>query len=521
MERVFINKENALNKLVRSSIFLLFLGLTPAAFAEIAESFGLGARAVGFSGAGVASVNDWTSNFYNIAGMTSPLTERAIFGNQEKSEEAAGKIKLLKDDGSVANDEKGNKDAIDKKLEAEVLAKEDKPAHNMGMSYLLQVSGPQINPKTTNSDVATNIDLAKKNMVYGAVQMGLVFDTRSIVNTPKNMPIRVGLALSIRDNGTVATVNDTTIESYNFMRLGREAQRILIISGASAQVWKNRLSIGVGFSMFTGGKGKFDMQNVEIDPTGGQQTPNAQTQMDLTPSGGPVAGIQYRHNIKNRIVLVGFNYRGETYMQVDPLDASATTQLLQVALPLRLAIFDFYSPHTFTFGATYLHDEALKLSLDGEFQMWNRFQVNSARAEFMKRNNQTFDRFKNILLVKFGAESRPGRYISKLKDVPLFVRMGFSYIPAFTPDQNSYSNFLDNNKIMYSLGASYFLNANAIVKIPVELIFGFQHQIWMERTVTKKGDVLVPTNINDPAKQPDYSYSAQVFVFSLGALMKF
>jgi len=501
----------------------VFVAATTGIWAEMAESFGLGARAVGFSGAGVASVNDWTSGFYNMAGFTSPLSERAIFGNQEKSEEAAGKIKLLKDDGTLANDEKGNKDAIDKKLEAEVLAKEDKPQHQMGANYLFQVSTPKIIPTATNSDVAKNIDLAtnSKNMVYGAVQMGLGFDTRSILNTPKNLPIKVGLALSVRDNGTIATVNDTQVESYNFMRLGREAQRILIISGISGQVWRNRLSIGVGFSMFTGGKGAFKMDNVEIDPTGKTQTPNANTQMDLTPAGGIVAGFQYRHNIKNRIVLVGFNYRGETYMQVDPLDAVATTQLLRVELPLRLAIFDFYSPHTFTFGATYLHDEALKLSLDGEFQMWNRFQVNSARQEYMTSINQSFAKFKNTLSVKFGVETRPGRYISKLKEQPLFVRAGFTFIPSFTPDQNSYSNFLDNTKVGYSIGASYFLNSNAIVKFPVEIIFGFQHQIWMTRTSTKTGDALTTTTTYDATKNPDYTYSAHVFIFSLGSLIKF
>lgn len=502
---------------------ILILVATTSLSAEIAESFGLGARAVGFSGAGVASVNDWTSGFYNMAGFASPLSERAIFGNQEKSEEAAGKIKLLKDDGSLSSDEKGNKDAIDKKLEADVLAKEDKPSHQMGANYLFQVSSPKIVPKTTNTDVTKNIDLAtnSKNMVYGAIQMGLAFDTRSILNTPKNLPIKVGLALSVRDNGTIATVSDTSIESYNFMRLGREAQRILIISGVSGQVWKNRLSIGVGFSMFTGGKGRFEMNNVEIDPTGQTQVPNAQTQMDLTPAGGVVAGIQYRHNIKNRIVMVGFNYRGETYMQVDPLDANATTQLLQVNLPLRLAIFDFYSPHTFTLGATYMHDEALKLSLDGEFQMWNRFQVNSARQEYMAKINQTFRRFNNIISVKFGVESRPGRYISKLKEQPLFVRAGFTFIPAFTPDQNSYSNFLDNTKVGYSVGASYFLTANSIVKFPVEIIFGFQHQIWMSRTSTKAGEALTSTTSYDATKNPDYTYSAHVFVFSLGSLIKF
>lgn len=509
-----------MNKILRIGVLLAPLLVSPL-FAEIAESFGLGPRMVGFSGAGVASVNDWTSGFYNMAGVTSPMSERAIFGNQEKSEEASGKIKLLKDDGSLQSDDKGSKDAIDKKLEAEVIAKEDKPAHQVGMNYLFQASLPKISPTTTNDKIKTNVDLATKNMVYGAVQMGLVFDTRTLVNTPKNIPIRIGVALSLRDNGTIATVNDTTIESYNFLRLGREAQRILIIAGLGAQVWRNRLSIGVGYNMFTGGKGKFDMSNVPIDPTGVRQSPNAQTQMDLTPSGNIVAGFQYRQNIKNRILLIGFNWRGETYMQLDPLDADATTQLLQVNLPLRLAILDFYSPHTFTLGLTYLHDEALKLSLDGEFQWWNRFQVNSARQEYLTKVNQSFDKFKNIIVLKVGVESRPGRYIQKLREVPLFLRAGFSYVPAFTPDQNGYSNFLDNNKISYSLGLSYFLNSNSIVKFPVEIIFGFQHQIWLERTSEKTGDVLVATTNNEPANQPNYSYSGHVIVASLGVLTKF
>ena len=66
------------------------------------------------------------------------------------------------------------------------------------------------------------------------------------------------------------------------------------------------------FNTFTGGKGRFSMTNVEIDPTGKTQVPNAETQMDLTPAGAPVAGFQFRQNIKNRILMVGFNWRGET-----------------------------------------------------------------------------------------------------------------------------------------------------------------------------------------------------------------
>lgn len=503
---------------------IIILVATSVLRAEIAESFGLGPRMIGTSGAGVANINDWTASFYNMAGITSPLTDRAIFGNQEKSEEAAEKIKLLKDGSELQKekDERGNqssKDAIDKKLEAEVLSREDKPAHQMGMNYLFQATLPSIKPQNPGPETAKNIDLATKNMVYGALQMGLIFDTRTVLNTPKNMPIRVGLAMSVPQSA-VATVNDTKAESYNFVRYGREAQRMLIIAGLGAQVWRNRLSIGVGANTFTGGRGKFEMQNVEIDPTGNPQVPNAETQMDLTPTVAPVAGVQYRHNIKNRILLAGLSWRGEIMMQMDPLDANATTQLLRVGLPLRLAILDFYSPHTFTLGVSYLHDEALKISLDGELQLWNGFQVNSARAEYMRKEGEYFQRFKNIILVRLGAESRPGKYISKLSDVPLFVRAGLSFIPAFTPDQTGYSNFLDNSKIGYSLGASYFLNANSIVKVPVELLFGFQHQIMLSRTSIKSGDV-TSSLAYTTGNQPDYTYGGHVLVFSLGALMKF
>lgn len=503
---------------IPAGLLLLSLAST-AAQAEIAESFGLGPRMIGTSGAGVANVNDWTASFYNMAGVASPLSDRAIFGNQEKSEEAAVKIKLLKDDGSLQSKDQSNKDAVDKKLEQELLALESKATHQMGMNYLFQATLPSLSPQSMGPETAKNVDLAKKNMVYGALQMGLIFDTRSVINTPKNLPIRVGLALSVPQSA-VATVNDTKVESYNFIRYGREAQRMLIIAGVGAQLIRDRLSIGFGANTFTGGRGKFEMRNVEIDPTGNTQVPNAETQMDLTPAIAPVVGVQYRHKIKNRILLAGASWRSEIMMQLDPLDANATTQLLQVALPLRLAILDFYSPHTFTLGFTYLHDEALKLSLDGELQLWNRFQVNSARAAYMQKAGEYFERFKNIILVRLGGETRPGRYIRKLSDVPLFLRAGFSFIPAFTPDQTGYSNFLDNNKVGYSLGASYFLNANKIVKVPVELIFGFQHQIMLTRTSAKTGDVTSSLSYTS-GNQPDYTYGGHVIVASLGALMKF
>lgn len=499
------------------SLILLLAG--QRARADISESFGLGPRMIGSSGAGTANISDWTASYYNVAGIASPVSERAVTAGEEKSEEASGKIRLLKEDAALQSDEKAGKDAIDRKLESEVRAREDKPAHQMGMNYLFQATLPTLSPRTMGPETARNVELAKKSMAYGAIQMGFVFDTRAVIHTPKNLPVRVGIALSVPQSA-VATVNDTKIESYNFMRYGREAQRMLIVAGLGAQVWRNRLSLGVGANTFTGGRGKFEMKNVEIDPTGNTQVPNAETQMDLTPTVAPVAGVQYRHNIRNRVLLVGAAWRGEIMMKLDPLDANATTQLLQVGLPLRLAILDFYSPHTFTLGFTYLHDEALKLSFDGELQLWNRFQVNSARAAYMQKVGENFDPFRNIVVLRLAAETRPGRYIARLSEVPLFLRTGFSYTPAFTPDQTGYSNFLDNDKIGYSLGASYFLNANSLVKVPVELVFGFQHQVLLTRTSSKSGEV-TSSQAYTSGNQPDYTYGGHVMVASLGALMKF
>ena len=510
-----------LKKVLLTQLGLLILWITTPLSAELAESYGLGAKAVGFSGAGVASVNDWSSAFYNMAGVASPMPERSLLGNEEKSEEASEKIKLLKNDEAPADPEKAKQDALDQKLTEDLIAREEKPSHQVGMSYLYQASLMNLSPSSPASLKANeNMNLAKKGASYGAVQMGLIWDLRSILHTPKNLPIKLGLAMSIRDNGTVATVNDTSVQSYNFMRLGREAQRLLLIPGVGAQVWRNRLSIGVGYNTFTGGKGKFKMQNVEIDPTGATQVPNAETQMDLTPSGAPVAGIQYRHNLKksNRLLMAGFSWRGEMYMLMDPLHAEATTQLLAVNLPLRLSILDFYSPHTFTLGFTYFHDDSLKVSLDGEFQMWSRFMVNSARAEYMQKIGMTFDKFKNIAIFKLGVEARPGKYFEKMRSVPLVTRMGFAFIPAFTPDQTGYSNFLDNSKVAYSLGASYSIGSNSVMKAPVEITFGFQHQIWMTRTSTKSGEVLTSA---EAVNQPDYIYGAHVLIFTLGSSIKF
>lgn len=281
--------------------FLLIITST-AVSANMADSFGFGAKAIGQGGAGIASVDDWTAAYFNMAGLAAPIPPASAFLSQEKTE-SAEKIKLLKP---------GQADETKKEDEKAANEKKSDQTTSLGFSYLFQISSMDISPRGGfDPQVSKNMALAKDGANYGAVQLGLSWDVRSLVNTYKDLPVRFGLAISIRDNGTIASVNDTLVQSYNFQRLGREAQRIMIMSGIGFQAMKNRLSIGIGTSALAGGRGKFKMDKVEIDPTGSAQIPQAEVQMDLTPAIAPAAGIMYRQLIQRRVLMIGLAYRGD------------------------------------------------------------------------------------------------------------------------------------------------------------------------------------------------------------------
>lgn len=480
---------------------VFFIFTAGPVFSNLADSFGFSAKGIALAGARVANVNDWTSAYFNMAGLASPwpFTELSVYGTPY----------------TTAEGEPLSKDEI------ETLQKEERfyPTE-LGMNYLFQFSLPVIEPASSHPTVQDNIKKATRDMSYGAVQLGLAFDMRNIIDMPQNLPIKLGLAVAIRDNGLVAAVSDTSVESYNFLRLGREAQRLVLISGIGVQVWKDRLSIGLGSSMFAGGQGKFKMTDVDIDPTANEQIPEQEVLLDLTPSIAPVVGIQYRQPLnigqflQRKELMVGIAYRGEQYMELSPLSAEATTSLLAINLPLKLSILEFYTPHTLTFGLSYFHNVDLRFNLDFEMQFWNNFRLSDAKTYYYKNKKQyNIQRFHNIYFYpKFGSEIRLGSFIPNLRKEPLWLRTGFAYQPAFTPDQIEETNFLDNDKFIIALGAGYLLKPNKFVKVATELNFGVQWQIWTTRQSNKV--------IQDPLN-PSYVYSADVIILSLSASWRF
>ena len=290
------------------------------------------------------------------------------------------------------------------------------------------------------------------------------------------------------------------------MKLGKEAQSLSTQFGVAVQPWKGRLSIGVGTSLNFGGTGKMEASGIVIDPSGTRQSPQHQMFVDLKTRMGILAGIQYLHPFKFIDMQSGFSFRQEQFLNLENFQADASTSLLEIQLPLSISIIDQYSPHTFTASTNFrfkkpgfFHHWATTIEL--EAQLWSGYKIDDSTALLAGS-----PAFKNILIPRIGFEI-PFTLLSYST-----IRSGYSYIPAFTPDQVSITNYLDNNKHAISLGFGIILPRNFLVRIPTTLDAGLQLQLWEKRNSSKE----VSDQFN-----PDYSYKGHVIIFSLSASWRF
>jgi len=487
---------------------MLYILINTSIFANLMDAFGPSASGIGMAGAKTAIVNDWTSPFYNIAGLTYPVYEKKY--QVIKLKKTAIQENFL--DENPDQNLENNKIRLTNRYKT---VKASDIHHQIGISYMYQYPMMYVNTNSQSKKVNYNMQSSVSGMNYGAIYTGLVFDVRSIFKTPFNTPVRFGLTLGIRDNGTIMTLQDTSVKSYNFQKIGDEAQRIVILAGLSFQAWKKRLSIGFGVSALAGGSGDIRMNEVIIDPTGATQQPPQEVLMTITPVIAPTTGITYRQPIKYHNLFIALSYRSEIYMELDPLNAKATTKLMSIELPMQLSVLDYYTPHIITFGVAFeLKKSSYKFifTIDTEYQLWSKFKVSSARAL-----NETFTSFNDVFIGRFGADTPiPLHRIKKIKFLRsvryLRGRVGYAFHQAFTADQTKESNFLDNVKHVFSFGFSYLIKRSKYVKATTTLDLGFQYQYWAEReSVKETSDEL----------NPSYSYGGNLLMTSFSSSLKF
>ena len=490
--------------------------------AGLLESYGLGPSAIGKAEAVIATVNDWTAPYYNVAGLSYPTHHKITTTFTKKNKKKGKSFQPKIDDPTGLDIGSFEVGFTDSSKEVELNTFE------FGFAYLHQISFPNITINSNGNlpispNTANNIGIASQRINYGVIQLGINYNLASIIPMPYNVPFNLGLSLALRDDATLLALNDTSIEDYNFLKLGREPQIITVIMGLSGQIWKDRLSIGLGGSLAIGGKGEFKITDINVAPNT-SITPRHDFQVDINPTIAPVAGITYNQPIYNRPdeLHIAVSFRGEAQLKLSPLDAYAEVDLLLINLPLNLSILDFYTPHTILFGAnykTYLSPMDISVSIDGEYQFWSNFQISPSKQDYYKKIALEIPKMKDAFIAKIGIEIQP-------KNQPFTFSLGYAYHQSFVGNHNNYkSNFLDNDKHIVSLGASYYVFPKFLL-IPLKTKFdlGVQYQYWSNKTVSRS-ETSVQEDINGSPQTvnstPSYTYKAQLLVFTLGASLLF
>lgn len=247
----------------------------------------------------------------------------------------------------------------------------------------------------------------------------------------------------------------------DFELLGVRSQHQVIIVGASYAVteW---FSVGAGLSFLPSTAGT---NLVYIDNPTDQANVDVVLDQEQAGNVAPHLGVMFQPTPE---IQVGATWRGEVYLSVDVKneiqirgfqDNEDVFPVIQ-NLPNTLA----YSPHQFVAGASYKGD-GVKVVGDITYALWDRYL-----------NHQTVrdGQFRNTITPRLGVESELEPWFT--------VRTGIAYERSPVPDQTGRTNYVDNDRLIISLGSGHPLE---LFDYPVEVSWFVQGQYLVPRDVNK------------------------------------
>ncbi|WP_167320872.1 OmpP1/FadL family transporter [Desulfosudis oleivorans] len=424
---------------------------TPAGATHFGDTFGFSPEGMALGNAMTAKVDDWSAVYYNIAGLG--RSQHLVNG---KSQLFLGYINNAPD------------------LDIEIVRRE----------------------AATGDRLATNGD---RDLDTGTIVIGGVLDIGTLVHLPEMVSsTRLGLAIGLNDDQSVVKINDLDPRTHNFMRYGRECQRMLITTGMGFGFLHDTFGVGLGVTSFFTGEGTALLERVELQTE--SQSPPGQAKMDLKMEQALVMGAYFSPGKLWRsldTLELGVAYRAESQLDITPFRAIASTDLGGIPLNIKMALVDYYQPEMYSVGLAYSLNR-LTLSADLEFQQWSGFEFSTPMQENYGGELKEFD---DIFVPKLG--------LAYDFNPSLDLLFGYYYEPSFVPDEavSGRMNFLDNDKHVVSLGCVYQLPKLSMVKGNSEFSIGYQYQHLMDRDVIKTA----PTPEN-----PHYSYGGSCHSLMLG-----
>ena len=480
---------------------LFFAGYSVNLYANFAETYGCSAEGMARGGAMTATVNDWSSVFYNVGGLgrTVELTgQTAGTGGGEMT------LKLRKTEGETDT----KKEKFPSQIAISVLY--TFPQLTLKINRFGTDSGGNFYPVKT--------DAAKMNP-YGFTVIGGVLDINTIVKMPDAISsFRLGIGMGMNADLSLVKVNDLDPRTHDFASYGREIQNSMIMIGAGMGFLNDAFGGGVGVNVAFAGKGKMYMEaQLSADP----QVPLGQSTMDLTVAPGAIAGIYFSPGKFASVIDgldFGASYRQETVMKIDPFNAAAGILGGVINMNLMTAIQDYYSPHTVNGGIAYSR-WGLTLSADVNYEMWSK----STYSKVIKFHYIGIPNFNDILSYRGGIKYT----LPPAQLLTVDIMLGYAYVPSYlsknagtamgirigpvsTQVATGMFNMMDNDKHVGSIGFKFTVPKTWRLGGQFIACLSYQFQYLVPKKVNKNGYSVTNGTPDDMVStymlNPSYSY---------------
>ncbi len=307
----------------------------------------------------------------------------------------------------------------------------------------------------------------------------------------KNMSFhtKFGLIFILPDNlKSIYRAWDVDSSSPRWIRFGDYWDRIHVMAGLSIQPdempW---ISGGIGFRFIISARGylpdSYEIPGVDMDAeinslpdVTAQATGNVNMEIDTNMACTAGFMLTPFNNLR-----IGYSFRDSLSLIVHPLEANVSTQLhlngqpflFPIPLDLSVTFECYYWPREHNIGISYLLAEKILFSLELSWFQWSNFSS-------LSRGDQE-QKWKDISIPRVGIEYYPLEALS--------LRMGYFYEPSPVPDQIMSSNYLDNDRHVFSIGAGYTFKAPFdILHEPITFDFVFQYiHLPIRRTIKQPG----------------------------------
>ncbi len=444
---------------LKMSVFLIVINATSVLANNYADTYGFSPKGMGMGNAMCAHVNDWSSVYYNIAGL--------------------GRTNHFKEGESVGE---------------------------LFLGYMTTLPQMDIDIPTrwrldSEGDIEYLSTKGDEDLDFGSIIIGTAIDLNLLYKMPEVVSsARFGLGMSVNDDMSVVKIYDVEPQTHNFLRYGREIQRMVLIAGTGFGFWDDTFGVGFGVNSSFGGEGVVDLRGIDVRTA--PQSPDGQAIMDLTfETTALVIGLYLNagkvfHQLKG--LDIGVSYRKESKLDIDPFDTLAEVDLGTIPLNLNLALFDYYQPDIITAGFSYKLGDKVVLSIDIEYQTWSEYEVSS---RYDLNFGDILPDLDDIVIPKIGVQYQ--------KNHSTELYFGYYFQPSFVPDKavKGDVNWIDNDKHVLSIGMSYKTGQVGGFQSPMEISVGYQLQYLDERDIEK----ISPTNIN-----PNYSVDGTCHTFMVG-----